>query len=244
MYPGEAWGKPRDEARLPLPHGNALWTQEIYYHILNSGLRISPSAGSASGVLPNPVGYNRVYVHAGDELSWRGWWDGLRAGRVFVTNGPLLRVTANGALPGHVFSAVENQSVDVDLRVAVDSNDPISAVNVIVNGEVERVVPFKAAQETGGLGKLHFEHSGWFLVTAITEKKDVFRFASTGPYYVEVGASARRISRESAQFFVDWVQERMDRLTLPDDAQRAEVLKPHEQALAFWKDVLERANAD
>ena len=28
----------------------------IYYHLLNCGLRVPPSAGSASGVLPNPVG--------------------------------------------------------------------------------------------------------------------------------------------------------------------------------------------
>ena len=43
--------------------GVGYWVQEIYYHLLNCGLRVAPSAGSASGVLPNPVGYNRVYVH-------------------------------------------------------------------------------------------------------------------------------------------------------------------------------------
>ena len=48
MYPSEAWGKPRDDQRLPPPLGNGFWTQEIYYHMLNSGLRIPPSAGSAS----------------------------------------------------------------------------------------------------------------------------------------------------------------------------------------------------
>ncbi|HAK94366.1 MAG TPA: hypothetical protein DCM87_05035 [Planctomycetes bacterium] len=51
-----------------------------------------PSAGSASGVLPNPVGYNRVYVHVDGELTYAKWWEGLQAGRAFVTNGPLLRV--------------------------------------------------------------------------------------------------------------------------------------------------------
>ena len=83
MYETEAWGRPRDAKRLPPPRGNGLWTQEIYYHILNSGLRIPPSAGSASGVLPNPVGYNRVYVHTGEHVSWDAWWNGLRKGRSF-----------------------------------------------------------------------------------------------------------------------------------------------------------------
>src|SRR5439155_9501505 len=53
------------------------------------GLRLPPSAGSASGVLPNPVGYDRVYVHLDGELSYERWWEALRAGRVFVSNGPL-----------------------------------------------------------------------------------------------------------------------------------------------------------
>jgi hypothetical protein len=43
VMPNEAWGRARDEQRLPDPEGNELWTQEIYYHILNSGLRLPPS---------------------------------------------------------------------------------------------------------------------------------------------------------------------------------------------------------
>ena len=88
---GEAWGKPRDPVFYPGAHGTGLWSQDIYYHLLNCGLRIPPSAGSASGVLDNPLGYNRVYVHCGDTLTYDGWWEGLRTGRVVVTNGPLLR---------------------------------------------------------------------------------------------------------------------------------------------------------
>jgi hypothetical protein len=97
MYESEAW-KPRDTKRLEGPKGNGFWTQEIYYQILNSGLRL-PSAGSASGVLPNPVGYNRVYVYLDNSFSYEKWWGGLRAGRSFVSNGPLLLCQANGKLP-------------------------------------------------------------------------------------------------------------------------------------------------
>ena len=84
MYENEAWGRPRDAQRLPPPRGNGFYTQEIYYQILNAGLRLPPSAGSASGVLQNPVGYNRVYVQASRPLTWKKWWDGLRAGRCFT----------------------------------------------------------------------------------------------------------------------------------------------------------------
>ena len=42
MLPTEAWGRVRDDERLPPPLGNGFWMQEIYYHILNTGIRIPP----------------------------------------------------------------------------------------------------------------------------------------------------------------------------------------------------------
>ena len=164
MYRDEAWGKPRVVERLPAPHGNGYWTQEIYYHLLNCGLRIPPSAGSASGVLPNPVGYNRVYVHVGKELTWEKWWDGLRAGRSFVTNGPLLRVRANGELPGHVFTTPAGKEVEIELKAELTTRDKIRFIEIIKDGEVERKVPFEEFAKTGVLGRVGFKSSGWFLV--------------------------------------------------------------------------------
>ena len=34
-------------------------------------------------------------------------------------------------------------------------------------------------------GKISFSRSGWFLVRAIADVAQTFRFASTGPFYVE-----------------------------------------------------------
>jgi hypothetical protein len=109
VMPNEAWGRARDKNRFPDLQGNGLWTQEIYYHILNSGLRLPPSAGSASGVLPNPVGYDRMYVHLDGELTYAKWWEAFKAGRIFVSNGPLLRCTANGPAPRSSFQ-IRNRS--------------------------------------------------------------------------------------------------------------------------------------
>ena len=214
MMDQEAWGKPRDKALFPGPHGNGLWTQEIYYRILNAGLRVPPSAGSASGVLPNPVGYNRVYVKLDGPLDWDRWWEGLRAGRSFVTNGPLLRVDG--------------------LRGRVDSRDPVKAVELVVNGKVERTAPGP---------EFEFEppkiERGWYLVRAIADVPHTFRFASTAPRYV----GAPRISRAAVRFFQDWVDERMKRVDLPEP-EKEEVLRHHRAAQAFWRNLLERATDD
>lgn len=202
MYETEAWGKPRVAERLPAPRGNGYWTQEIYYHLLSAGLRLPPSAGSASGVLPNPVGYNRVYVHVGPEFTYQAWWDGLRAGRSFVTNGPLLRVRADGKLPAHVFRAAAGEEASIELRGELASSDPIRYVEIVKNGEVDRRVPVEELTKTGSLGRLAFRESGWFLVRAIADNPKTFRFASTAPFFVEIGAR-ERISKASARFFLD-----------------------------------------
>jgi hypothetical protein len=96
-------GRPRDTSLFPGHTGDSRWSLAIYYHVLNCGLRIPPVAGSSSGANDNPVGINRVYVHCGDGFTPEAWWQSLEEGRVFVTNGPLLRPSVDGQPPGHVF---------------------------------------------------------------------------------------------------------------------------------------------
>jgi hypothetical protein len=242
MYESEAWGRARDATRLPPPRGNGFWSQEIYYHILNTGLRIPPSAGSASGVLPNPVGYNRVYVHLGPQLDHDAWWSALRAGRSFVTNGPLLEVRANGELPGHVFTAPAGAELTLKLSAKLISSDTIDRVEIIKDGRVERIVSGAEWSTIDSLGSVRFAASGWFLIRVLAANDKTFRFASTAPFYVELGDSKRRISRASAQFFRDWVDERMGRIKLDDAAQRRAVLEHHERARTVWSERMASAN--
>jgi hypothetical protein len=244
VMPNEAWGRPRDKQRLPDPQGNGHWTQEIYHHILNSGLRLPPSAGSASGVLPNPVGYDRVYVQLDGDLSYEKWWDGFKAGRVFVSNGPLLRCRANGHWPGHIFKTRAAQPLEIKLEAKLDSRDPVSSLEVIQNGRVVRTIPYSEWKRAGSLGSIRFDESGWFLVRAMADVPETFRFASTGPFYVEVGSATRRISKASAQFFLDWVRERMKQIKLDDPSQRGEVMLTHRAAEQFWQEKVAQANAD
>jgi len=243
MIDNEAWGRPRDRRRLRGALGNGLWSQEIYYHVLEAGLRIPPSAGSASGVLPNPLGYDRVYVHVGEAFSYDNWWKAFRQGRVVVTNGPLLRPLVGGKNPGHVFRAESGKQVTLDVVLSLSTRDPISYLEIVKNGQVEHTVRLDEWAKNGTLPAVTFRESGWMLVRAVTDVERTYRFASTGPYYVEIG-NQPRISRRSVQFFLDWLDQRRDRLKLDDAAQRDEVLKYYDQARGFWNDRLSQANAD
>jgi len=239
----EAGGKPRDKARYPGVQGSGLWSQDIYFHLLNCGLRIPPSAGSGSGVAPNPVGYNRAYVHVDGEFTYEKWWEGLRAGRVVVTNGPLLRPTVRGQLPGHVFHADEGQELEFEVGLTLSTREPISYIELIKDGEVAHSVRFDKYAETGRLPKLAFTRSGWFLARAVTDLGKTYRFAMTGPYYVEIGYQPR-ISKRSAQFLLDWVYQRARQIKLADPAHQREVLELHRRVRDFWQERVDRANAE
>jgi hypothetical protein len=190
------------------------------------------------------VGYNRVYVHLGKELSWEKWWESLRAGRCFVTNGPLLRVKAGGELPGHVFTSAAGGEVKVEIKAELTTRDPIRFLEIVQDGEVQSRVRYEDFARTGSLGTVNFKSSGWFLVRAIADNPETFRFASTAPYYVEVGEAKRRVSKSSARFFLAWVKERAGRVKLDDPDQRHEVLRYHTAAEKFWEGVVGQANAD
>jgi len=243
VYASEAWGRPRDSKRLPAPLGNGYWTQEIYYHILNCGLRLPPSAGSASGVLPNPVGYNRVYVKIDGKLTWEKWWKGLKAGRSFVTNGPLLRVRATGHWPGAVFKKGKG-ALELKLEIDLTTKDRVRVIEVIHNGAVIRKIPCANQLHQKLQATVKLKTGGWFLLRAITDKKSTFRFASTAPFYLDTASP--RISRRSAQFFLDWVKQRQARVPnkLKDLAKLREVLAHHQRAQKFWEQKLSQANAD
>jgi len=222
----EAWGRPRDKAVYPGPQGNGRYTQDIYYRALNCGLRMPPSAGSASGVLPNPLGYNRAYVQVEGELTYEKWREGLKAGRSFVSNGPLLRCRANGEFSGQVFRS--GPALEIRLEGKLDSRDPIAIVELVQNGQAERIrLPHRFTAH----------ESGWFLVRAITDVTNTFRFASTAPWYVEIGGRPMKPGADSAQFFVDWSRERiakLNSLTELNTAQKAELLQPWREAETFW----------
>ena len=239
----EKGGRPRDRVRYPDPWGNAQWSMNIYFQLLECGLRIPPSAGSGSGESPNPVGYNRVYAHVDGDFTYEKWWQALRAGQVFITNGPLMKPSVNGELPGFVFQAENGGKLDFEIGLTFSTREPVSYLEIVKNGKVERSIPFDTYSKSGKLPTLHFARSGWFLVRAVTDLPKTYRFAMTAPYYVEIGPQ-RRISKSAVQFFVDWEYERAKQIKLDAPDQRNEVMQWHRRARDYWQDLLSKANAD
>jgi hypothetical protein len=240
-------GRSRDRSLYPGRTGNGRWSETVYYHALNCGLRIPPVAGSGAGTNENPVGTNRVYVFCGDEFSPQRWWEGLEAGRVFVTNGPLLRPTVKGEPPGYLFHIDASGSLILDIGLNLATRVPIEYLEIIKNGRVEadvRLADWKGKKVR--LPPVVFDDSGWFLVRAVTNNPETYQFASSGPYYVEK-AGQPRVSRGSARFFLEWIdaaEARLQDMPKLDDATRQSLLAKQASARLYFEQLLSTANAD
>ncbi len=239
-------GRPRDRSLYPGKSGNGRWSETVYYHVLNCGFRIPPVAGSGSGTNDSPVGTNRVYVFCGDEFSPVRWWEGLAAGRVFVSNGPLLRPIVDGQPPGYVFHLDGSGKLSLEIGLNLATRVPIEYLQIIKDGRVEadvRLADWK--QKKGRLPPLAFNDSGWFLVRAVTNNQQTHQFASTGPYFVEK-ASRPRVSRGSVQFFLDWIvaaEAHIRDLPKLDASERESLLAEQAQAREYFEQLLSTANA-
>ena len=155
-------------------------------------------------MLDNPVGYNRVYVHCGDTLTYDAWWEGLRAGRVVVTNGPLLRPRVNGELPGHVFRAARGETMELTVQLNLAVRDRVDYLEVVQNGKVVQEVRLDEYRDRRGkLPPVTFDASGWLLVRAVTDHCRR-RFASPRPVPITWKSETSRASAGSPPSF-SWI---------------------------------------
>jgi hypothetical protein len=216
-----------------------------YYALLDCGFRLRPTAGTASGVHPVPLGFGRVYVHCPAGFSYQAWIEGLNAGRSFVTTGPMLLVRVDGRLPGEVFRLAAGATPRPRLEIEALSATTLEAIEVVVNGEVRQTL--KPANDPGEAGtrrsaaalELPLEGSSWLAVRAIERRPDGrVRFAHSAPCHFEAEGRPLRPRRAEAEFLVRRVEAELarSRELLP-----AEAVAEYERALEAYRRVLRDA---
>jgi Tol biopolymer transport system component len=193
-------------------------TARVWYQLLNLGFRI-PAAGGTDAManyssLRGPVGMNRVYARvAAADLNEAEWMAGLKAGRSFATNGPLLGFTLGGAEIGDELKFAAAQR-SVKFRVRLQSIVAVDHLELVCNGRVVRSFIAHSPIDHGDFtGSIALQDSGWCVVRASTDAGrypvlDTYVYATTSPVYVTVGG-AKPHSAQDAQYFAAWV----DRIT-------------------------------
>ena len=230
------------------------WAEQIYWHLLEAGFRLPPLAGSGTQGAEIPVGYNRLYVgtplqeyERDAELEARpvstpeAWWNAAWQGHSIATNGPLLRPTLGGKLPGHVFTARTGETLKLAVELTLSVRDPVDYLEVIHNNRVHYSARLDEFARSGGtIPPLRITESGWVLVRIVTLYEDHFRAAISAPWYIEVD-QRRRISADSVAFFRRWLADYEQRLMrLPKEQLRRHV--PYVRAAReFWAERAEAA---
>ncbi len=215
-----------------------------YYALLNCGFRMRPTAGTASGVHPVPLGFGRVYVDLPEGFSYEGWIDGLDAGRSFVTTGPMLFVEYNGQPPGHIF---ENATASTGCHItgSAESAVPLDRIEVIVNGDViETIPPLNESTETGGFRSpldttVDIDGTSWVVVRCFEKHAgDRLRFAHGSPVHFEVAGKPLRPRRAAVEYMIRRMEEELARHqgVLKDDA-----LAEYRAALDIYRKIAEKA---
>lgn len=221
---------------------------EVYYSLLNCGFRISPTAGTASGVHPVPLGYSRVYVQTGQGFSANGWLNGLRDGRSFVTTGPMLLTTVDDQLPGTV-RRTETKDHQVMVDIDAQWREPLDRVEVLNNGRVVHTIRAERSEESGRRATrirarvpIILSQSCWLAVRTVAVQPDGRkRFAHTAPWYFEFSREAIRPRKQQVEFLMDQITAEIDRNreVLPEEA-----LNEFKEALMIYRKIRERAEED
>jgi hypothetical protein len=157
---------------------------ELYYDFLNLGFKLTASAGSD---VPwgGTIGEVRMYAYVGDRpFEPDAWFDAVREGHTFVTNGPMLEFKIGQAIPGDEIVAEENETVHVRARAWGHAARMVpTSLEVVLHGDVIR----RAAATGSNKPELSLEfdlpteHGYW--IAARAEASDGSQ-AHTTPIYV------------------------------------------------------------
>ncbi|MBI3865443.1 MAG: CehA/McbA family metallohydrolase [Planctomycetia bacterium] len=149
---------------------------QIWYDALNLGFRLVPIAGTdypcglTAQVTP---GRERFYTRVEGPLTYDSWLEGIRRGRTFVTNGPLLEFTVSGKRIGDEIELSETGPVVIEASVRFDAErDNVEALEIVENGEVVRRFPrVGSAEEIRCRFERDIDESSWLAVRASGRKR-------------------------------------------------------------------------
>jgi len=210
-------------------------TVPLWYRLLNCGFRLPASAGTdvfLNRMRSRLPGSDRAYVHLNEPFSYATWVKGLKDGRSFVTNGPMLEFTANGRFLGE--TVVLAGSREVRLLARAESAEPLSRIEVVHNGVVVANGVVDVAGRSASVDRVvSIARSGWLGARVYGTGASQ---AHTSPIYVEVPGQ-RVSSSEDADYFLAWIDRLDARFAARDRAPSAEARAHVKRQLDAARDV-------
>ena len=186
-----------------------------YYRYLNCGYRLPLVGGTDKMSSDVPIGLYRTYARVGDqqEFTYQAWCDTVKQGRTFLSGGPLIGITVDGADIGDTLRLSGAGTVEV--HAWAESILPIHTLQIVQQGRVVAQADASAsgagrrrlelretvrvddhswlAARVGGPGYGQVDHhDGW--------QRGIF--AHTSPVYVAVGGDWWMFDRPAAEYML------------------------------------------
>jgi hypothetical protein len=169
-----------------------------WYDFLNLGFRLTPIAGSDYPYI-DPAGAVRSFARIEGSLTPDAWFEAIRAGRTFVSNGPTLSFQVGGATMGEVVEIEPGEALLLHAEADVNPDvDELKRLELIVHGEV--------VAATDGPGRVEIEHrlipaaGCWIAARAVGSNRTV---AHSAPVYVMVGGAKHTWHASAVPAIVD-----------------------------------------
>jgi hypothetical protein len=249
------WG-PWKNSGMPQAEFTTMRSMDLYYQYLNSGFALPIAAGTDKMDVDIPLGSNRTYVPVEPgQQQYAGWLAGVKAGRGFVTNGPILTFDVDGRQPGD--RVVFDSPRAARARVTARSILPFATLEIVQNGEVvgHKTVFVKDNPPVDGVYAMQVEcevtldRSSWLAARVADDPDNKNRilprglsvFAHTNPvYFLRGGAKVRedasiRYLEKYVRGTLHWLESRPP---FSNPADRDEAVARATSALAFYRGLL------
>jgi hypothetical protein len=211
-----------------------------WYLLLDCGFRVPVVGGSGKDMNLMSLGSKRTYalLEPGQPFTYKNWIEAVRAGRTFVTSGPLLSFTVNGQPPGAVLDVPVGAAVRA--RAEVRSLRPLARLEILANNRLVAGVdvsgsPAQAVVEA----EVSLPQGGWLVARCWGPYDDAledWHAAQSSPVYVQVEgrrppADPAAVARfaEQLQQMLRWVAEEA---RCEDELQRQRLAAVFQEARA------------
>jgi hypothetical protein len=175
-----------------------------YYRYLDAGYRLPLVGGTDKMTSEVPVGIYRTYARLadGEPFTYDAWTRAVRAGRTYLSAGPILRLEVDGAAIGDTI-AMPAGGGTVEVAASSESAAPFESLQLVVGGQV-----VAEATDSGGTRRLEIRErvrvpsDSWIALraggpgyfnarrTLCSFERGVF--AHTSPIYLRSGPAADR----------------------------------------------------
>jgi len=161
-----------------------------YYRYLNSGYRLPLVGGTDKMSSAVPVGLYRTYARLDEEFSYEAWCRAVRAGRTFLSGGPLVTLSVDGGEPGDTIGLSGPGTVSV--HATAGGVFPLESLEVVCNGEVVARADAGGGRSAQIAQELPVDGSSWIACRAFGADYHLDEwgrrvFAHTSPVYIACG---------------------------------------------------------